>query len=60
MAIKHVHILVVPDSDATKHLVPERILDVLTDDNIVVANDKRIYMREAKWANIMSELEVAS
>jgi hypothetical protein len=59
MAIKHVHILVVPNNDASKHQVPKRILDVLDDDNVVVS-DRRIYMRESKWDVIKSELEIAS
>jgi hypothetical protein len=58
MAIKHVHILVVPNNEAAAHQVPKQVIEALTDDN-VVAVAKRIYMRESKWDAIKSELEVA-
>ena len=59
--LKGVHVVIVPDDDALAVEIPPGILQMLTQDNVLMSNDSlRMYVRHTKWERMKDSFLLTS
>jgi len=59
--LKGVHVIIVPDDDALTVEIPPGILQMLTQDNVLMSNDSlRMYVRHTKWERMKDSFKLTN